>query len=95
MATSTDQVDTGLSDSIREFVDNHRLVTYFVLLEVFFIVSAYYLDTYMSVMLDPNGPDLSDVAAGLLGGWAVVFGLFGVVGFGLLLGSRLWTRIGR
>ncbi len=94
MATRTEQADTGIGDSIREFVDNHRLVTYFLLLEVSLVVGAYYLDTWMSVVLDPSGPDLSDVIAGLLGAWAVVFGLFGVVGVVLLFGSQLWTRVG-
>ncbi|HET7325290.1 MAG TPA: hypothetical protein VFJ06_13265 [Halococcus sp.] len=95
MATRTEQADTGIGDSIREFVDNHRLLTYFILLEVSLVVVAYYLDTWQSVVLEPSGPDLSDVTAGLLGAWAVVFGFFGVVGIVLLLGSQLWTRVGR
>lgn len=89
MATENEQVPSNTGNGIREFVDNHRLVTYYLVFEAFLIVSAYYLDTWTSFTVGPDGPDLSDIAAGLLGGWAVIFGLIGLIGIVLLVVSRL------
>ncbi|WP_129113766.1 hypothetical protein [Halegenticoccus tardaugens] len=91
---STGSESTAL-DSVREFVDKNRLLTYFLLIEVSLVVTAYWLDTWTSFTLEEGGADLTDITAGLLGGWAVVFGLLGVVGFLLMAASRLWIRIDR
>ncbi|WP_101295812.1 hypothetical protein [Halegenticoccus soli] len=95
MATRSEGSRSDFAASIREFVDKNRLLTYFILIETSFVVSAYWLDTWTSYSLGPSGVDITDVAAGLLGGWAVVFGLLGLVGFLLAAVSRLWIRIDR
>ncbi|WP_224337732.1 hypothetical protein [Haloprofundus halobius] len=95
MATRNERVDSDVATRFREFVDKNRLFTYFVVIELSLIVTAYWLDTWTSFTLGESGPDMTDVTAGLLGGWAVVFGVFGLVGFGLMAASRFWIRIDR
>lgn len=85
----------GLDARIKEYVDNHGLMTYFLIIEVVLVFTAWYFDTWVSFTLTPEGPDLSDIVAGLLGGWAVVFALIGLIGVGLLVLSRLWLKIRR
>lgn len=85
----------AVADEIREHIDHHRLATYFLLVELVFIFGAWYLDTWMSITLTQGGPDMSDIMAGLLGGWAVVFALIGLLGVILLGASRLWLKVGR
>lgn len=95
MATKLEEVQSDIGGDAREFMDDHRLLTYFLLIETFFVFSAYYLDTWVSVTLTADGPDLSDILAGLLGGWAVAFGGIGLIGFALIFGSRILLRYGR
>lgn len=92
MSTVSGEERPGFGDRVREYVDNHRLMTYFLSIEALFVLAAWYLDTWMSITLTPTGPDLSDIMAGLFAGWAVVFGLIGVVGLALLAASRFWLR---
>ena len=94
MSTVSGEEQPRFGDRVREYVDNHRLMTYFVSVEALFVFAAWYLDTWMSITLTPTGPDISDIMAGLFAGWAVVFGLIGVIGLALLAGSRLLLRIG-
>ena len=92
MSTVSGEDQPQFGDRVREYVDNHRLVTYFLSVEVLFVFVAWYLDTWMSITLTQSGPDISDIVAGLFAGWAVVFGLLGLIGLGLLTVSRLWLR---
>jgi hypothetical protein len=87
--------EPSTGDHIKEFVDNHRLTTYFVIFEALLVFFAWYLDTWMSVVLGGSGEDISDIMAGLLGGWAVVFGLIGFVGIAFVVTSHFWVRFSR
>lgn len=95
MATRNERVDSDGATRLQELVDRNRLFTYFVVIEVILVVTAYWLDNWTVYTLGEGGPDMTDVTAGLLGGWAVVFGILGLVGFGLMAASKFWVRIDR
>ncbi|WP_227355852.1 hypothetical protein [Haladaptatus salinisoli] len=95
MDTGNEPTRSGIGDSVRNYIDNHRLLTYFVVIEALLVFSAWYLDTWVSFVLTKSGDDISDIAAGLLGAWAVIFALIGLVGACLIVSSRLWLRVGR
>lgn len=84
--------EPSIGSRLREFVDNHRLTTYFLIIEAVLVFLAWYLDTWTSVVLGGSGEDISDITAGLLGGWAVVFGVFGFVGVCFIIASHFWVR---
>lgn len=93
-AQSIGSPEAGGVDRIRELIEKHKLVAVFVGIEASFLLGALIADT-VTIRVEEQGPALSDVTAGLLGGLAVVWILIGAVTYGVLLASNLYMRYQR
>lgn len=81
-------------DSINEWIAEHTMLALFIGMELFFIAGGLVFDT-VTIRIEEQGPALSDIIAGLLGGLAVVWVLIGAVTYGVLLLSNLYMRYQR
>lgn len=94
MATETrSEFDNLYRERVREIIDDHRWSVFFVVFELFLVVAAYLLDAWSSFVI--GGVDLTDLTAGLLGAFAVVAAIFGVVAVLALGLSKLWLIYSR
>lgn len=96
---STESIRDSLAENaeleaINEWIAEHKMLALFIGLEIFFIVSGY-LFGMVTIRIEEQGPALSDIIAGLLGGLAVVWVLIGAVTYGVLLLSNLYMRYQR
>lgn len=95
MESARDSLGSSIdAKQINEFVEKYKGLVIFLSIELFFLVSGF-LFGQVTIRIEEQGPALSDIIAGLMGGLAVVWILLGAVTYGVLLLSNLWLRYQR
>lgn len=92
--TSIGSSDTNGIEKINELIAEYKLVAIFVGVELFFVLGGLAADM-VTIRIEESGPALSHIVAGLMGGFAVVWILLGVVTYGVVAASNLYMRYQR